>query len=367
MSLSEIQIDAEALRHNVRAFRSLASPGADLVVVVKGNAYGHGLEPVVKALEAEVDGFQVDDLDELRALRKLTGKRALVLGYVAQAELSEAAELGGELALYDLGRLPEMASRGIPVHLKIDALLGRQGILPRDLAGFLETAQAYPDLQVLAAYGHFANIEDTTDLNHAQAQMETFDGAFEELRNVWPKIGRHMSATSGMMTVEAGNTLVRLGVGAYGMYPSAPLARRHEELGLRPVMRWVSHLAQVKRLPARHPVGYGLTYVTPREMPIGIVPQGYSDGFDRGLSSVGEVLVHGRRCAVLGRVAMNMFAIDLTEAPDAVAEDEVVLLGAQGDQRITAEEIASKLGTINYEVTTRVSPLLRRTSPSGSS
>lgn len=360
MSLSEIQIDAEALRHNVRAFRSLATPGADLIVVVKGNAYGHGLEPVVRALETEVGGFQVDDLDELRALRTLTDKRALVLGYVAQSELAEAAELGGELALYDVRRLSEMASRGIPVHLKVDALLGRQGILPRDVDDFIKAAQSHPELQVVAAYGHFANIEDTTDLNHAQAQIEAFDGAFEALKRIWPNIGRHMSATSGMMTVEAGNTLVRLGVGAYGMYPSVPLARRHEELGLRPVMRWVSHLAQVKRLPARHPVGYGLTYVTSREMPIGIVPQGYSDGFDRGLSSVGEVLVRGRRCAVLGRVAMNMFAIDLSDVPNAEAEDEVVLLGAQGDERVTAEEIASKLGTINYEITTRLSPFLSR-------
>jgi alanine racemase len=125
-------------------------------------------------------------------------------------------------------------------------------------------------------------------------------------------------------------------------------------------MRWTSHLAQVKTLPAGHPVGYGLTYRTPRPLKIGIVPQGYSDGYDRGLSNVGEVLVDGQRCPVVGRIAMNMFAIDLTPAPEARMEDEVVLMGAQGEDRITAEEIAAKLGTINYEVVARVSPLLPR-------
>ena len=145
------------------------------------------------------------------------------------------------------------------------------------------------------------------------------------------------------------------------MYPSAALSRRHETLQLKPVMRWVSHLAQVKTLPPGHPVGYGLTYVTWRETRIGIVPQGYSDGFDRGLSNCGDVLVRGKRCPVIGRVAMNMFAVDLTRVPDAVAEDEVVLLGSSGEEQITAEEMATKLGTINYEVVTRISPLLPRT------
>jgi alanine racemase len=119
-------------------------------------------------------------------------------------------------------------------------------------------------------------------------------------------------------------------------------------------------LAQVKTLPAGHPVGYGLTYVTWKETRVGIVPQGYSDGFDRGLSNVGEVLVQGRRCPVIGRVAMNMFAVDLSRAPDAKMEDEVVLLGSQGADRITAEEIAAKIGTINYEVVARIAHGLPR-------
>ena len=367
MSLSVVQLDRVALNHNVRALRTLVPPGAALIAVVKGNAYGHGLKEAIEVLEPDVDGFQVDDIEELRLLRAVTKKRTLVLGYVSKAEVAEAVRLGCEMAVYDVERLPLIAAAGRElgvhgkVHLKIDALLGRQGVSPKDVSTVANVLKTTPEVELVAAYAHFANIEDTTDLGHAHKQLEVFDASWQELRDRgWPNLGRHLSATSGLMTVEKGNDLVRLGIGLYGMYPSESLERRHAELGLKPVMRWVSHLAQVRRLPARHPVGYGLTFITPRDMAVGIVPQGYADGYDRGLSNSGDVLVRGVRCAVLGRVAMNMFAIDLSEVPEAQAEDEVVLLGSQGDERISAEQIAAKLGTINYEITTRISPLLPR-------
>ncbi len=367
MNLSEIQIDRSALVRNVRALRALMTPGVEAIAVVKGNAYGHGLSETVCALEPEVDGFQVDDIEELRALRAVSSKRTLVLGYVGKADVAEAVELGGELAIYDTERLATIAEAGVrhgirpKVHLKIDALLGRQGVVPSEIGLMVEALKFHPQIDLVSAYAHFANIEDTTDLTHAHDQLEAFNPIWVKLRaKGWPKLGRHLSATSGLMTIESGNDLVRLGIGLYGMYPSAALARRPWDLPLQPVMRWVSHLAQVKTLPPRHPVGYGLTFVTPREMRVGIVPQGYADGFDRGLSNSGEVLVNGSRCSVLGRVAMNMFAIDLTCAPDAAPEDEVVLLGAQAAEEIKAEDLAQRLGTINYEITSRVSPLIPR-------
>lgn len=339
--------------------------GARVAVVVKGNAYGHGLTEVVQALDGWVDAFQVDDLEELRAVRRFTERPVLVLGYVPLANVTEAIALGGELAVYDVERLAAISASGKAlgfrprIHLKIDALLGRQGVPPDDLENFLGQLRGH-DVELVAAYAHFANIEDTTDLTHAHAQLEVFEAAYAHIREEWPNCGRHVSATSGLLTVESGSDWVRIGVGVYGLYPSFPLERTHRHLDLRPAMRWVSHLAQVKTLPARHPVGYGLTYVTSRETRIGIVPQGYSDGYDRGLSNSGEVLVRGIRCPVIGRIAMNMFAIDLSDVPNAQPEEEVVLLGAQGTERITAEELAVRLGTINYEVVTRVSPLLPR-------
>lgn len=369
MPIAEIQVSRECLLHNLRQLRSL-QPAAKVGAVVKGNAYGHGSREVASVLEDHVDLFFLDDLEELRTLRTVTQKPVMLLGYVPREDVAEAVELGAILALYDEERLPALEDaaqrQGKParVHLKIDAMLGRQGVVPRDLPRMIEALLAHPRVHVEGVYAHFGNIEDTTDLSHAQAQVESFEAAVDLLCQAgFRDLSRHISSTSGTMVYERQakrNDIVRLGVGVYGLYPSEALARSFGDLDLRPAMRWVTRLAQVKTLPVGHPVGYGLTYFTSRETRVGIVPQGYCDGYDRGLSNVADVLVNGVRCPVIGRIAMNMFAVDLKNVPDARPEDEVVLLGEQGGSRITAEEIALRTGTINYEVVTRVSPLLTR-------
>ncbi|MBC8066274.1 MAG: alanine racemase, partial [Chlorobia bacterium] len=303
---------------------------------------------------------------EIHQLRSEWALDAIVIEMVFVLGWLLGGAAGAELAIYDrerLGWIQQAADRlGIraKVHLKIDALLGRQGLLPDDIPEFLAELKRHPSIELVAAYSHFANIEDTTDLTHAHAQTAEFERGFAVLDGF---LERHESATSGAMVAEglsSPNQWVRLGIGLYGLYPSTQLERTWSNLQLRPAIRWVSHLAQVKSLPAKHPVGYGLTYITSKKTKIGIVPQGYSDGYDRGLSNTGEVLVAEKRCPVLGRIAMNMFAIDLSLVPEAQPEDEVVLLGAQGEDRISAEEIALKTGTINYEVVARISPLLPR-------
>jgi alanine racemase len=338
-----------------------------VAAVVKANAYGHGLAEVVGVLEPQVDAYQVDDLDELRNLRRWTEKRALVFGYVPDDEVEEALSLGCELTVFGpdrlraIGRAAEKLGRKAKVHVKVDALLGRLGVLPEQIAGMVEALKVEAWIEPVAAYAHYANIEDTSDPSHAVRQEQVFNGCFGAIQAAFPRVGRHLSATSGLMTREwpgSANGMVRLGVGVYGLYPSGPLAVSHAGIGLRPVMRWTSRLAQVKVLPTGHPVGYGLTYVTERETRVGVVPQGYSDGFDRGLSNRGFVLVGGVRRPVIGRVAMNMFMVDLSACPAPRAGDEVVLLGRQGGEEITAEEVAETLDTINYEVVARVSPLL---------
>jgi alanine racemase len=369
VSIAHVEISRENLLHNLKQLRSL-QPKAKVGAVIKGNAYGHGQNQVAQVLESEVDLFLLDDLDELRYLRQVSNKPVMLLGYVPSEDLEEAVMLEATLAFYDPQRLPTLQqasktlNRPAKVHLKIDAMLGRQGVVPRDLPAVIQELQRHPKVQVEGVYAHFGNIEDTTDLSHAQAQVEMFEEAVDILCQAgYRDLSRHMSSTSGMMVHERQakkNDIVRLGIGLYGLYPSEALGRSFQDLELRPVMRWVTKLAQIKMLPVGHPVGYGLTYFTSRETRIGIVPQGYADGFDRGLSSAGDVLVRGKRCPVIGRVAMNMFAIDLNGVPDAEPEDEVLLLGDQAGQRITAEEVARRIGTINYEIVTRVSPLLPR-------
>ena len=286
MSLTTIELSAENLLHNVRALRSLTHSSQSVTAVVKGNAYGHGLAEVVSTIQPEVEAFQVDDIEELRQIRPLTEKPVLVLGYVPRKELEEAISLEAQLGAFDrehiawIGTAARRMGVKVAIHLKIDALLGRLGTLPGEVLGLVEELSQWPELRVECAYAHFGNIEDTTDLGHATSQTEAFDLAFSDLKEAIPGLRRHMSATSGLLTIEqlthSQNSSVRLGIGLYGMYPSAALSRSHRDLRLKPVLRWVTHLSQVKELPSRHPVGYGLAYVTSQSMRIGIVPQGYS-------------------------------------------------------------------------------------------
>lgn len=370
--LSYIEISKENLLHNFKAIKNFVQPEVKIVAVIKANAYGHGQNEVAKILENEADYFQVDDLEELRLLREVSQKPVLILGYVAKEELAEAIGLGGILSVYDKERLElideiaQKIGKPVGVHIKIDAYLGRQGILMDQIDDFIESLGKYSNIRIWGLYCHFANIEDTSDFSHTQKQIDGFSKAVEKFRAAgFVGFETHSSATSGVLVYEQKNmpnTMVRPGIGTYGLWPSEELKGRfkNENLNLKPAMRWVTHVAQVKTVPAGYSIGYGLTYITSKSTKIAIVPQGYSDGYDRGLSNVGEVLIGSTRCRVLGRVAMNMFVVDVSHLENVKQEDEIVLLGRQGDEEITAEEIASHLGTINYEITTRVNPLLKR-------
>lgn len=370
--LNYIEISKENLIHNFQLFRNFVHQKTKIVSLVKANAYGHGMKEVVEVLDVHADYFQVDDLLELREIRKFTQKPVLVFGYVAKDELEEAAELNGTLVIYDeeraviLNEIGRKKNTLIKVHVKVDANLGRQGVLIEQIDEFAKFLKTLESISVEGVYAHFANIEDTSDFSHAKKQIDSYAKAVQCFKeNGFENLLTHISASSGILVHEKseGNCdLVRLGISQFGMWPSEDLQVRFETetFQLKPVLRWVSHIAQVKTVPARYSIGYGLTYITSKETKIAVVPQGYSDGYDRGFSNIGEVLVDGTRCKVLGRVAMNMFVIDVTHLENVKAEDEVVLLGEQGGEKITAEEMAKQLGTINYEITTRIFPLLPR-------
>lgn len=370
--LSYIEISKENLIHNLQTFRNFIHPNAKIAAVIKANAYGHGQNEVAEVLEEYVDYFQVDDVLELRLLRQVTGKPALVLGYVAEEEINEAIELEGILGVYDIKQLEQidksaaMLGHKALVHVKIDANLGRQGVLVENAEEFAKKIKGFKNIVLDGIYSHFANIEDTSDFSHAQKQIDNFKCAVEIFKaQGFGEIKTHISASSGIMVYEKAfgqSDIVRLGISLYGMWPSEELKERFEEQNfqLKPVMRWVTHIAQVKTVPENYSIGYGLTFITKKPTKIAVIPQGYSDGYDRGLSNQGEVLIAGKRCKVLGRVAMNMFVVDVNGIENVKAGDEVVLLGSYGDENISAEEIAAKLETINYEITTRTLALLPR-------
>jgi alanine racemase len=273
-----------------------------------------------------------------------------------------------------LDQLAQEHRKKVKIHLKIDASLGRQGILLDDCKEFALELKKLKHLHVVAAYAHFANIEDIGDptegapeFSHARKQIEEFQKAVKIImKNGFPRLRTHISSTAGTLVHEKNNhhdDFIRLGIGLYGLWPSKNIRHVLEPLGftLQPALRWISRIAQVKTLPANATIGYGLTARTYKPTTIAVVPQGYSDGYDRGLSNKGEVLIHGTRCQVFGRVMMNMIVVDVSHLTNPSAEDEVVLLGTQGEQAITAEELAAKIDTINYEIVARLNSTLPRT------
>jgi alanine racemase len=374
--LSKIEISKENLLRNLAQCRKNISSETKVAAVVKGNAYGHGVKEAVSILDGQVDYFQVDDLLELQEIREYTNSPVLVLGYIAEEQLNKFVELDATLGIYDLDtarRLNEVAgtsNKKVRVHVKVDSLLGRQGITVADAQDFFRNLQNLNNIEVEAIYSHFSNIEDVDDLEHATAQHVGLMEAKKVAQQVgFKNIVHHISATSGIMT-EAGHNwggaIVRFGIGLYGLWPSDSLRERFGEgFDLRPVMRWTTKVAQIKNVPQNYPVGYGCTFVTKRDSRIAVIPQGYSDGYGRHFSNNSEVLIGGVRCPVAGRIAMNMFVVDVTDAEKVLSreikkDEEVVLLGKQGDDEITADELAERVQTINYEIVTHVWPKLPR-------
>ena len=368
---SYIEISKKNLINNFKGLKKIAKKGTEIAIVIKGNAYGHGQNTIAQILNLYADYFQVNSVQELELLRKVSKKKTFVLGYVQIYDLEKVIKLGCILSVFSLlqlKKIEEFAGKSRvkqEIHIPIDAYLGREGILESEWDKFFEEIKKCKNIKLGGIYAHFANIEDTKDFSHANKQINKYKEAVEMAKKFgFKKLQTHISATSGLLVYEKNkgiNSVVRIGIGIYGMWPSEHIKELYKgKLKLRPIMTWKAKVAQIKTLPVGHPVGYGLTYSTKKMTKVAVIPIGYADGFARELSNKGEVLIGGTRCQVLGRVAMNMLVANVNHLKNIKVEDEVVILGRQNKEEITAEEIAEKVGTINYEITTQVSPLLPR-------
>ncbi|MEK9181441.1 MAG: alanine racemase [Patescibacteria group bacterium] len=380
--LSCIELSKKNLLHNIKQFKNLAKKGTKFSVVIKGNAYGHGQNLVAKILEPHVDYFFVDGIEELELLRKVSKKPVLLLGFVQKQDLSKAIKLGCILGVFSTEQLLTISAiaKSVQViqevHISVDAYLGREGFLFSELLVLFREIKNLESIKFSGIYAHFANIEDTQlteesfwrakNKTHAYKQIDNYFQALELAEKFgFKNLQTHISSTSGLLAYEKKKgiySIIRLGIGVYGMWPSKYLQStyRNAKFNLKPVLSWKTKIAQIKILPEGYTIGYGLTYRTKKETKIALIPQGYSDGIDRGLSNKGEVLIVGTKCKILGRVSMNMFVVNVSHLKNVQPENEVVILGRQKNKEITAEEIAEKIGTINYEVTTRISSLLPR-------
>ncbi len=371
LPLSYIELSKRNLIHNFQSLKKISKKGTEIAAVIKGNAYGHGLNEIAKILEPVADYFQVNSILELETLRKLSEKKTFILGYVEKNDLKKAIKLSSILSVFSVEQLKEIEKVASKlkikqeIHMPIDAYLGREGFPESEWQEFFNEIKKCPSIKLGGIYAHFANIEDTNDFSHAQKQIDKHLEAIRLAERCGlKKLQNHISATSGLLVYEKGkgiNSVVRLGIGIYGLWPSDHIKNLYKnKLKLRPVLSWKTKVAQIKILPGGHPIGYGLTYLTASLTKIAIIPLGYADGFDRRFSNNGEVLIGGTRCKILGRVAMNMFVVDVNHLKNIRIEDEVVLLGVQGKEEISAESLALKIDTINYEVVTRLSSILPR-------
>ncbi|MGQ0670468.1 MAG: alanine racemase [Actinomycetota bacterium] len=352
-----VEVDLHAIRHNVR---TLKPSTAELMAVVKANAYGHGDVPVARAaIEAGATWLGVAMVEEGAALRE-AGIEApvLVLSEFPPGSEKEALSLGLVPSLYTddgLAGLEEAAASlgtGVGAHVKVDTGMHRVGLYPPEaVMGFVRrTADA--GLSIAGLWTHFARAEE--DPATTGEQLRRFLGVVDALASdgVRPTYLHAANSAAILGCSEAHLNLVRAGVAVYGISPGTGSG---EELGLRPALTWRSAVTQVKRLPAGEAISYGHRYRLDRDSTMATVPVGYADGYSRRLSSKAYVLIRGRRHRVAGTVTMDHIMVDCGDVAVETG-DEVVLLGRQGDEAITTEELARLTGTIGYEVVASIGP-----------
>lgn len=368
------EVDLDAIAHNVRQLKKHVGDRCMLSAVVKANAYGHGaLQVAQAALRHGASRLCVARTDEALPLRAggITAP-ILVMGYSTPSQAADIVtqRITPAVANLDLAHAlsAAVAAAGgppLPVHVKVDTGLGRFGLLPDEVLPFVRALRELPGLLLEGVFTHFATA-DEVDLSYTRRQFSIYLQVLDRLHDAGISVAvRHTANSAATLALpETHLDMVRCGITIYGLRPSADVKM---VVPLRPAMSLKSRIARLRTLPAGSCISYGCTYVTSRPTVVALVPIGYGDGYRRGLSNKGQVLVHGQRVPILGRVCMDQFMIDVTEIPDAREGDEVVALGRQGRRKIDAEELGAWVGTNNYETVTAILPRVPRVYRAGSS
>jgi alanine racemase len=355
-----VEVDLEAVAYNVRQVKEIVGPDVQVQAVLKADAYGHGAITVARtALNNGASSCGVASVNEAVRMRQ-SGVDApiLVLGYTPTWLAKQALLHDITLTLYDAdvaraySRAATELRRTARVHVKVDTGMGRLGLLPDQVVSFVQDIRDLPGLDLEGIFTHFSVADDET-LEYTRWQLDRFLKAVGQLAGMGMNFRLvHCANSAALLRLpEARFNMVRLGLAMYGLQPSP-----HVQLpdGFRPALAWKTTIAQVKTLPPGSYVSYGNTYQTQGEETIAVIPVGYADGFRRAPTHWHSVLVRSQRAPIVGRVCMDQTMIDVSHIPNVRVGDEVVLIGRQGDDAITAEEVADWLGTINYEVVSEI-------------
>jgi len=360
------RIDAGAIERNCARLKAAVGEGTALCAVVKGAGYGHGATTAARAaLRGGATWLAVATAAEAAALRAdgVEGP-LLVMGALTADEIGLVVDARADVVAWDVRFVEALAahpgSEGTGVHVKLDTGMGRLGTRdPARATTVARTVASAPGLRVAGAMTHFATA-DEEDPAFLHEQLDAFRPWVDAMRTEFPDAIVHAANSAATLAAPAARfDLVRCGIAIYGL---DPFQRDPFAQGLEPALELAATVAAVKRVGAGGSAGYGRRFVAERDTWLATIPLGYADGVRRALTNNADVLVGGRRCPLVGTVSMDNVTVDLGPAdePPAAPGDEAVLIGAQGDERILAEELAARLGTINYEVTTGISARVPR-------
>ncbi|NOZ50856.1 MAG: alanine racemase [Chloroflexi bacterium] len=351
-----LEIDTLAIADNVRAARARLQEGVQLIAVLKADAYGHGADTVARIVaQAGADMLAVACVSEAQTLRRAgIDLPILILGYTPPWQARTALQYDLQLTVYDgdvaqaLSQAAADLNRSAQVHVKVDSGMGRLGLYPQEIPPFLAYLHTLPHLAVVGLFTHMA-IADEPEHPFTDAQLGRFKTLLQllEAQGLRPHLVHAANTATLLSHPDAHFDAVRLGIGLYGLSPAPNFPFPSD---FRPALTWKTTIAQVKTLPPGAPIGYGLSYRTEGMQTIAVIPVGYADGFRRAPRNWGHVLVRGQRAPLVGRVSMDQSTIDVSHIPGVRPGDEVVLIGRQSSELITADEVAERLGTINYEV-----------------
>lgn len=358
-----VEIDLNAIASNTRHIKSLVGPNVQLMVALKADAYGHGALKVARTvLHNGASMLGVATVSEAAPLREANiSAPILVFGYVPLWQMREAIRLDVRVTLYSteaayaLSRAALDLSKTVKVHVKVDTGMGRLGIRHEQLnevVALVRLIKVLPGLELEGLYTHFAQA-DAEDKTHVFLQLERFQQVLHTLRELGlrPPIV-HAANSAATLTLPAAHfDMVRSGIAIYGLQPSSAVRLPDS---FRPALSFKTQVSQVKWVPAGEGISYGSIYVTARPTCIAVLPVGYADGFRRAPTTWDSVLIHGQEAPILGRVCMDQCMVDVTYIPQTRMGDEVVLIGRQGEATLTAEQVAQRLGTINYEVVSEI-------------
>nr|WP_308623956.1 alanine racemase [uncultured Eisenbergiella sp.] len=353
-------VDLDAVKYNMVHMKENIREETKIIAVVKTDGYGHGAVPIAHEIEDMpfLHGFAVATVEEALILRGSgIRKPVLVLGYtfpycyekMAREEIRPA--VFREDMLEELGKAGTACGRPVKIHIKVDTGMSRIGIRPDESGlAFVRKCAETPGIEIEGLFTHFAKA-DEADKTSAKKQLETFlafAGQIEERLGIRIPV-RHCSNSAGIVELKEANLdVVRAGITLYGLWPSCEVKK--DIVSLHPVLSLKSRIVYIKELEAGMAVSYGGTFVAKEPMQVATIPVGYGDGYPRSLSNKGHVLIHGKKAPILGRVCMDQFMVDVTGIPEAAQGDEVTLIGCDGEESITMEELGELSGRFNYEL-----------------